>query len=613
MSASLKRTRSFDDGDEFKSVKKNPTKENNYCNISMKLMNTLNSLISLKLVTSNNLNHVFKQLSDKIPRIVVWGSQSSGKSTVLNNMFGLPDELKLEAHEGMATKCPVEIRLGPQYEDSVYVKFNDKLTKINSFQDAQKEARNLKSLIYAKIIIEKKNTSVNMIIVDIPGCIADETNNIYMNVLYGEYLTKPNTTILHVMKAMDDPETDISAKYLSGLDANVIKVLTHTDICDKTGYIDRYIKNGYKVALVNNKKDECKFIDNLKVNGEYINGCVALRDTSMELLENATKKSIPDIRVLVNKSYQVLNTEFEKIGRTKPNERDVVYELQRYLRMITKKQFEDRGTSYAKEWNMNRDTMTKEVIHEYHKLIPSIKTLADELKTGSRRSFKGSEGWDFLVKTNIKNIINELQKKIVVHITNMMEITHKYCISCVDGKYNEYTVKIQDKLKSMVSENCRKLTSELIQKVNSYLDTLASNPFDDSEYFVKILNDQMMRESNNLIKKCIELQTSSRSIKDNLDELKQMIIQRKFKDSYTPKAQTAHRQLKSFWKSKSGEIHNTLNSYLGEYDEKIQDMCNELIDRIDYADVIESAELDRKRNAMIKLEDDLNELRIMLA
>lgn len=584
-----------------------------YCKVLTGLTEILSSLTAIKLVSTNGVDNVFNQLNDAIPRIIVWGMQSWGKSTVLNIMFGLKDNMELVTCKGMATKCPVELRLGPNYEDTVYAFVNGVKTKVPSFQEAQNMLKSHSGLFSGTIVVEKKHETHSMIIVDLPGCNADASTETYAQNMRNYYLTKPNTTILHVVKAGEDPNNDISAKYLHGLDANVIKVLTHTDKCDDTCYIDQYIKHGFKVALVNNQKDECNIISNLNVKGDFINGLVKLGELSMDLLKKDTEKSIPLIKNLLNGCYQVINTEFEKIGRSKPDKRDVVYELQRYLREATKKQFEDQGTNYARMWNKTRDSLTKKHIYEYRTLIPEIKDLVEELKSGSRRTFKGSEGWGSIVKNNIKKIIEELKKKLVFHITNMMNITQTYCIQCVENNYNEYTIKIQDKLKKMVGEKCIILKKQLIIEFNSYLDTLANNPFDDSEIFIKILNDQMMKESHNLITKCIELQESGKPIKENLNELKQMLIKRKFTNSYTPKAQTAHRQLNSFWKSKSGEIHNTLNSYLSEYDEKVQYMCVELIDRIHYEDVVSSPELDNKRNMMRKLENDLSDLQKMLA
>lgn len=212
-----------------------------------------------------------------VPRIVLTGTQSSGKSTIVNRFIGM--EI-LPVGDNMVTRTPINIRLTtvdtPQegrasisvFKDGTKeIVYNTAMENINiaEFQNKIMEATNRVtdnrfSISNSQIFININSTKVeNMTIIDLPGIVAipqtdrgqpstivDDIKHLIM-----EQLEYPETYVLAVVSALGDLEADtglaaikLMQKQNSKLKA--VGVLTKSDRLKSVSKLNNIVSNdGY--------------------------------------------------------------------------------------------------------------------------------------------------------------------------------------------------------------------------------------------------------------------------------------------------------------------------------------------------------------------------------
>ncbi|KLU89304.1 dynamin-A [Magnaporthiopsis poae ATCC 64411] len=222
------------------------------------LLSTVNKLQDLVFNTIGND-------SLDLPQIVVVGSQSAGKSSVLENIVGRDF---LPRGSGIVTRRPLILQLinveddGPEVPDTGY-KHPDAARRsewaefhhipnrrFNDFGDVKREIENETSRIAGTnkgINRQPINLKIysphvlNLTLVDLPGLtkvpIGDQPTDIEKQTrsLISEYIAKPNSIILAVSPANVDivnSEALKLARHVDGLGRRTIGVLTKVDLMD---------------------------------------------------------------------------------------------------------------------------------------------------------------------------------------------------------------------------------------------------------------------------------------------------------------------------------------------------------------------------------------------
>lgn len=180
----------------------------------------------------------------QLPDIVVCGDQSSGKSSVLDALTGIP----FPSHEGMCTRFATSITLRKAEEESFLFKvipdpkrshgFEDELTKMrNNIQDLSQLPELIEEV--TRIIVPKSGNGLgnfafaqdvlsitisgparpNLTVVDLPGLIRATNDQqskqdiLTINQIVDSYIKKPRTIVLAVLQAcVDQTNQDITEK-----------------------------------------------------------------------------------------------------------------------------------------------------------------------------------------------------------------------------------------------------------------------------------------------------------------------------------------------------------------------------------------------------------------
>ena len=187
----------------------------------------------------------------KLPRIAVLGTQSSGKSSVLESIVGLD---MLPRGEGVCTRRPLELRMvhtadaqAPSAKfdgnDKVYTNFVEVCQEIVRLTD-EVAGRN-KAIVDEPIILTvKSSTCPDLTMIDLPGITRiplagsdqpEDIEKITKEMAY-RYVSDPRTIILCVVPANADISTSEAiqmAKKVDSAGIRTIGVLTKIDIMDR--------------------------------------------------------------------------------------------------------------------------------------------------------------------------------------------------------------------------------------------------------------------------------------------------------------------------------------------------------------------------------------------
>ncbi|KAG5683577.1 hypothetical protein PVAND_012850 [Polypedilum vanderplanki] len=321
----------------------------------------------------NKLQDVFNTLnlpnSIQLPQIVMLGSQSTGKSSVLESIVRRPF---LPRGSGIVTRCPLVLQLIEcPLDDRKYRRENNGTIDVKEwgeflhakdriftdFDEIRKEIEHQTDLIAGRnkgICAEPINLKifspevVNLTLVDLPGItkvsVGDQPENIEDQIksLVMEYIKNPNSIILSVSAANVDLATSESLKYAKEVDPDgkrTLAVLTKIDLMDagtdanemltgavipvKLGIVG--VINRSQLDIKNNKtiaeqlEDEKEyFAKNYKKIASY-NGIPYLEQRLSKLLMNHIYECLPNLKKEVQMKLVEWQNIFDQCGEELTN------------------------------------------------------------------------------------------------------------------------------------------------------------------------------------------------------------------------------------------------------------------------------------------------------
>ncbi|CAG9806614.1 unnamed protein product [Chironomus riparius] len=324
----------------------------------------------------NKIQDVFNTLkvpnTIELPQIVMLGSQSTGKSSVLESIVHRPF---LPRGSGIVTRCPLVLQLVEcKMNNTKYRKDENGTTKIEEWG----EFSHLEGQIFSDFDIIRHEIEfrtdqlagdnkgicddpinlkifsphvVTLTLVDLPGitkiAVGNQPQNIehQIKLLIMKYISNPNSIILSVSAANADIATSESLKYAKLVDPNgdrTLAILTKVDLMDKgTDAIDMLTGQVIPVKLgiigivnrsqqdINDNKtieeqlmdEKAYFVENY-TNIANRNGIPFLSKRLSELLKHHIYKCLPELKVKIDckldeniKIYDVCGEEVKNYGK----------------------------------------------------------------------------------------------------------------------------------------------------------------------------------------------------------------------------------------------------------------------------------------------------------
>jgi GTP-binding protein EngB required for normal cell division len=492
------------------------------------------------------------------PKICVVGTQSSGKSSLLNSII---NKNILPVGTNMVTRTPLDIRLiktlnkekieidNNIFEDECdYEKIGKVIDNItDDFAGCHKAVSN------KPIIMNIYNKHLhNLSLIDLPGLTMvactdkGQPANIKQQIreLISEYIKDENTIILAVMAARSDLEADIGLDMIKEYDPDgkrTLGVITKVDLMNDNNDIGDYLENNENISkdlmlyygyhAIMNKgsiEDEKKYFNNHKKYSKLDTnhfGIGELIKKIRNILIDKIKKNIPDIKKKLNKLENNINTRLKTIGNEPPiNANDKKSFIQSEIikinetinKALTQKGFSiNTGTKIKNEFIRFREELVK------HNNNYGIINIENALKNceGNHMSYSISpiEILEYCIQSDklignylpisvkcIKNIKNILYELILITIKDLERFP---------DFYNFLKTKLTEQIDTSIKITILKI-NEIINMEENYIwtddkdfvDELQNIKVSDKNCYNKLINmylSAIVKIFQNTIPKCI--------------------------------------------------------------------------------------------------------------
>ena len=295
----------------------------------------------------------------QLPRIASLGTQSSGKSSVLESIVGLDF---LPRGDGVVTRRPLELRLNHTMDGKPWAIFDEK--KGEKFYDFNKVRETIEQLTDdvcagEKNIVDKpivlnvfSPTCPDLTLIDLPGItrvpVGKQPKNIeeITKKMAARYCEDPLTIILCVIAANSDIATSDGLKMAKELDKNgsrTLGVLTKLDIMDKGTDAKKVLLNqeiplklGYiavknrskqdlidKISMAETQKKERDFFKNHPIYKHLPQSCFGndvLIQKLTKILFRIIRENLPGIIKSINDAIRRSEEELKILGTPMPTD-----------------------------------------------------------------------------------------------------------------------------------------------------------------------------------------------------------------------------------------------------------------------------------------------------
>ena len=448
----------------------------------------------------------------EIPGVVVVGAQSSGKSSLLENLSGVP----LPTGNNITTRVPLVIRLEYQPDankpivvisDNSYMDNGETIEDITHVSNKIEEyttrlaghnGRVVDKPIHLKII---QNNTPSVTLIDLPGITHMSVDNVQEDIheqtlaLVRKYVTNERMIILCVVPAGDDFSNSEAIKIAKTVDETgrrTLGVITKIDICHEN-IIEKILATGRNVSLdlgfiaIRNKGKEDKrkpnIKDTLRLESEFFNNSSHYKDlnknywgldTLINRIITLQKKSIDDALPLIKSELkkEIIRMEEEVRLFAKPldTKQEQIHFILNVLLSILESCNEQQSleTSIYRFFKMFNDNLKKNEPNyldmEYHK---KISTLVDE-----------TEG--ILLSNFLSPVIF---KKVFEDLTSHVE-------SCSKDVVESCFVYVKDGLKSYVANNrIIQNNTKIMDLLNKIIDEFYTENYTKLKASVELLLD----------------------------------------------------------------------------------------------------------------------------
>ena len=349
-------------------------------------------------------------MNDNIPQMVVIGTQSSGKSSVLNRILRMDI---LPVGKQMVTRTPLHMELNQSNTgDKALVEFGtysgegnswriSNSLEINIPEPSEVDTENIVSIIESETRKRagiKKNISKKPIImrifspnvptltlIDLPGLTSvackdkGQPQDIKKQIidLASSYIKNPKTLILAVMAARDDLETDMALELIKHYEPNgdrTIGIITKIDLMNKGSDVSHYLDNRiskdlqlkYGYFAIKNRSLEERIsntsLESFKIEAEYFNqniniynkrdrlGLQSVEGVLVNVMIDRIRSNLPLIKGTLSEELkdtrELLSQMGTPIGKSVEERQTLLYYAISTFNKVYNKSIEERGTKY---------------------------------------------------------------------------------------------------------------------------------------------------------------------------------------------------------------------------------------------------------------------------
>ncbi|KAJ1860133.1 Dynamin- GTPase protein [Coemansia sp. RSA 2703] len=478
--------------------------------------------------TVNKLQDVFNTVGQDeidLPQIVVVGSQSSGKSSVLENLVGRDF---LPRGSGIVTRRPLVLQLVniPRKEgdaegesttraqflhlpDKVFTDMSEVRREIE--RETERLAGNNKGIVKTPIHLRITSPDVlNLTLVDLPGItkipVGDQPSDIEMQTrnLVFEYISKPNSIIVAISPANVDIVNSESLKFAREVDpkgSRTIGVITKIDLMDRgTNSLDILTGRVYPlrlgfVGVVNRSQEDTQsnkpIAESLAFEEEFFRthqvyrtiqqhcGTANLAKVLNQLLMQHIRDHLPNIKTKINALISQTEQELSSYGHMS-SDKDGVSKSGRMLKLITlfATEFNNSIEGTAPEMSTAELCGGARLYYIFNDIFasgldsvnPTANLTNNDIRTAIRNStgpraslFVPEIAFQLLVKPQIKSLEPPALRCVQLAYEELMKIG----LTCGNNEMRRYP-RLHNKVVEVVSD----LLRERVGPASAYVESL---------------------------------------------------------------------------------------------------------------------------------------------
>ncbi|KAJ2851729.1 Dynamin- GTPase protein [Coemansia brasiliensis] len=474
--------------------------------------------------TVNKLQDVFNTVGQDqidLPQIVVVGSQSSGKSSVLENLVGCDF---LPRGSGIVTRRPLVLQLvnvpydennaGPRAQflhlpNQVFTDMTEVRREIE--RETDRLAGSNKGIVKTPIHLRISSPDVlSLTLVDLPGItkipVGDQPADIETqtrNLVY-EYISKPNSIIVAISPANVDIVNSESLKFAREVDpkgTRTIGVITKIDLMDRgTNSLEILTGRVYPlrlgfVGVVNRSQEDTQankpIAESLKEEAEFFGGhpiyrtiqqhcgTATLAKVLNQLLLQHIRDHLPSIKTKINALISQTEHELASYGQMSAGS-DLVSKSSRLLKMITvfANEFTSSIDGSASEMSTAELCGGARLYYIFNDIFaagldsvnPTASLTNNDIRTAIRNSsgpraslFVPEIAFQLLVKPQIKSLEPPAQRCVQLAYEELMKVG----LSCGNNEMRRYP-RLHAKVMQVVSD----LLRERVGPTAAYVESM---------------------------------------------------------------------------------------------------------------------------------------------
>ena len=508
------------------------------------LFKKLRKLINL----IDQLRDVGVQEYIQLPRIASLGTQSSGKSSVLESIVGLDF---LPRGDGVVTRRPLELRLNHIAEGQPWAIFDEvKNTKFTDFNKVRETIEKLtddvckdeKNIVDKPIVLNVySQTCPDLTLIDLPGItrvpVGKQPKNIeeITKTMAKRYCEDPSTIMLCVIAANSDIATSDGLKMAKELDkkgTRTLGVLTKLDIMDKGTDAKKVLLNqeiplklGYiavknrskqdlidKISMEETIKKEHDFFKNHPVYKHLPSTCFGndvLIQKLTKILFRIIRENLPGIIKSINESIRRCEEELKLLGTPMPTDEagkmnmvwNLLSEYCEIFKHILKGKYDSKRAGYLRdEGGFKIKAIFKELLQDFTGDYRAMENYSDAdidyaIQLHSGESIFGSVSMDafsYLLKPELE----KLKEPCNECFTNVYSYLEMLSNKILERVFNRYP-----KMISTISEFTNKFLLEEKEKakvlVDSLIDMDINQLFTNDYEYMSSWTSYATKQSNN--------------------------------------------------------------------------------------------------------------------
>jgi len=504
-----------------------------------------------------------------IPQIVVIGSQSSGKSSLLSELAGI----SFPEAGGICTKCPIYVStINDDIETPEYT-IEDEGNKISLSKDElcskileiQKKATSESKVTETPINITVKGRQFqNLALVDLPGIIQNGDGKEEVKSMIRRYIEPEQSLILLVTEAKVNDENSEAIGLAEEYDpdeSRTIRILTKFDRFDSDKEDDTGKANAKSLvsdvseysphAVVCRPNTEPYTIEGEKeVLSQYNlpverSGVESLKERLPKLLCELIKKNIPHLEEQLNEQLRINESNLIEIGEKEPDSTQILVNVQEYLTSM----FNDKNSV------LTHDLIKtfREDMHETHKCI-NVRHISKNYRFDSTKCpyFQGETTFNQILKVLVNTwmpIVEKLHKDIDDFLKELFDLSDESTLSvelkqsiCKSWK-KCYTTLMRTKLTEM-KEECNK--ERRFKTMNHYLDAkyIENETFPEEvmDGFIESITEGIYSENERFLNStCQNVPLSEKKVQENIRKLLQNIIEEHANEQHRMSIEERHK------------------------------------------------------------------------